>query len=72
MLAHGEEDGIGKSAGDDAEDDFGDCGADGLSGDFLAEHDSDFLDDGVPDDLSECFVVDLPDSLCGQPCWRPC
>ena len=61
MLAHGEEDGIGKSAGDDAEDDFGDCGADGLSGDFLAEHGGDLLDDGVPDGLGESFVGGLVD-----------
>lgn len=66
-LAHGAEDGIGKRAGDDAEDgdDFGDCGADGLSGDFLAEHGGDLLDDGVPDGLGECFVGDLLACLCG-------
>ena len=62
-LAHGAEDGIGKRAGDDAEDgdDFGDCGADGLSGDFLAEHGGDLLDDGVPDGLGESFVGGLVD-----------
>src|SRR5699024_4702733 len=61
-LSHGSEGGIGKRAGDDAaedRDDFGDCRADALLGDFLAEHGGDLLHDGVPDSLGKRLVRDL-------------
>lgn len=67
-LSHGAEGGIGKRAGGDAaedRDDFGDCRADALLGDFLAEHGGDLLHDGVPDGLGECLVRDLLSSLRG-------
>ena len=51
--------GIGKHAGDDATedgDDFGDGGAFGVLGDFLAEHGGDLLYDGVPDGFGELLV----------------